>query len=68
MKVKLVRDDSAAMPAPEFETIEEAIGEAMRQLDGEGVIAVHDAECAHDGKSDASCTCTPLELKLGAES
>lgn len=67
MSVTTVRDDLGEMPAS-FETIEEAIAEAMRQLDGDGVVAIHDADCAHDGKSDDTCTCTPLELPLGATS
>lgn len=61
-----VRDDVGEMPT-EFDTLDDAIAEAMRQLDGDGIVAVHDAECAHDGKSDDTCTCEPLELVLGAQ-
>ncbi len=65
MNVTTVRDDLGEMPKS-FDSIDDAIAEAMRQLDGDGVVAVHDADCAHDGEDEDSCTCEPLELTLGA--
>jgi len=67
VSVITVRDDLGKMPA-EFSTVEEAIAEAMRQLDGNGAVVLHDVDCKHDGKSDNTCTCQPLELSLGARS
>lgn len=64
--VTTVRDDAGEMPA-EFDTLDEAVAEAIRQLGGTGILAIHDADCEHDGESETSCTCIPIELRLGAK-
>ena len=51
-----------------YDTIEEAIAAAIQMLDPDGRISIHSEDCAHDGEDDASCTCTPIELHLGAQS
>ncbi len=50
-----------------FETLDEAIAEAMAQLDPGGVLSIHEADCEHDGEDEDSCSCTPLEMVVGAE-
>ncbi len=70
MPVTVIRDDLDAMPDAEYETIEEALAEAMRQLDGDGEVHVHTEDCELDEDSDDEddCTCTPMVLTLGAKS
>lgn len=50
----------------EFETLDDAIAEALEQVGPDGVVVIHAAECdIHDGDEE-SCSCEPLELKRGA--
>lgn len=51
-----------------YDTLEEALAAAIKMLDPDGVISIHSEDCGHDGEDDTSCTCTPIELQLGAQS
>lgn len=57
---------SSDVALTEFDTLDEAIAEALAQVTDGGVVAIHDEDCKHDGENESSCTCTPLELVKGA--
>lgn len=67
MRVIEIRSDPQ-IDTQDFATLDEAIAFALDDaLDG-CVVAIHDAECKHDGEDEDSCTCIPLELTKGAKS
>lgn len=62
----LAVDTTGQREADEFETIDEAIAEALAQVGPGGVVSIHDEDCEHDGEREESCTCMPMELVKGA--
>lgn len=50
-----------------FPDLDAAIAHAMADVGEGGVVAVHDVDCELTEEDEGSCTCTPLELVVGAK-
>lgn len=66
MRIIELRSDPPVEDAT-FETLDEAIAYALHDAPPGCVVAIHDAECQHDGEDEDTCTCDPLELTAGAQ-
>lgn len=68
MKTTIIDNTAGDEPeCSEFDTFDEAIAYALSTAAPGTIVAVHDADCAHDGEDDDTCSCDPLELVAGAQ-